>query len=64
MNAAEATKIAKSNRPFAAVFEYSTSRHAKGEILSTHKSYDLARKAIKASGYETFLAVRDCRDYA
>lgn len=59
-----ATKIAKSSRPFAVVFQYATGAREEGEVLSTHKSYDLARKAAARSGYDSFLAVRDARDYA
>ncbi len=58
------TEIAKSSRPFAVVFQYATVSHEQGEVLSTHKSYDLACKAQERSGYRTFLAVRDARDYA
>ena len=59
-----ATKIAKSSRPYAVVFQYATGAHEQGEVLSTHKSYELARKAAARSGYDSFLAVRDARDYA
>ena len=53
-----ATKIARPARPFAVVFHYATGEHERGEVLSTHKSYDLARKAAVRSGYDSFLAVR------
>lgn len=59
-----AAKIAKSARPFVVVFQYATGAHEQGEILSTHKCYDLARKAASRSGYDSFLAVRDARDYS
>ena len=64
MTQATATRIAKSTRPYAVVFAYATSTHAQGDVLSTHKSYDLAQAAAKRSGYASFLAVRDARDYA
>lgn len=58
------TKIAKSSRPYAVVFQYDTGAHEQGEILGTHKSYDLASAAAKRSGYDSFLSIRDARDYA
>lgn len=58
------TEIAKSRRPFAVVWQYSNGGNEHGEVLSTHKSYELACKAQRRSGYRTFLAVRDARDYA
>jgi hypothetical protein len=57
-------KIAKSTRPYEVIFAYSTGSHAQGELLSTHSSYELAEKAAARSGYSTFLAIRDSRDYA
>ncbi len=59
-----AAEIAASGRPFAVVFQYATSQHNQGEVLSTHKNYDLARKAARRSGYDSFLVVRDARDHA
>lgn len=59
-----ATKIAKSSRPYAVVFQYDIGAHEQGEIISTHKSYDLARAAAKRSGYDSFLSIHDARDYA
>lgn len=61
---ANAAKIATSARPWVVVFQYGTGSHEQGEILSTHKSYELANKAARSSCYDTFLAVRDARDYA
>ncbi len=58
-----AADIAKSSRPYVVVFDYATAKHEQGTVYSTHKSYDLARKAAQHSGYETFLSVRDARDY-
>ncbi len=64
MKTETAKKIAKTKRPFAVIFEYATGSYGKGEVLSTHKSYDLAIKAQKKSGYQTFTVVRDSREYA
>ena len=59
-----AAKIAKSNRPWCVVFNYATSTHEQGELVSTHSTCDLANKAARSNGFDTFLAVRDARDYA
>ena len=56
-------KIAKSNRPYAAVFAYDTDSHYQGDVLSTHSTHKLASAAAARSGYETFLTIRDARDY-
>lgn len=59
-----ASTIATSGRPYVVVFQYATGSHEQGEVLSTHTSHELAEKAANRSGYESFLAVRDARDYA
>jgi hypothetical protein len=59
----QAAKIAASKRPYALVFKYAAFRRAQNDILSTHSTHALADKAARASGYDTFLAVRDARDY-
>jgi hypothetical protein len=52
------SKKVKTTR-WAVVFAYSTEQHGKGCVLSTHKSYDLARAAAKRSGWDSFLAIRE-----
>ena len=58
-----AAEIANSSRPYVVVYEYATDAHERGEILSTHSTHELAEKAANKSGYSTFLAVKDARDY-
>jgi hypothetical protein len=59
----QTAKIAHSKRPFALVFEYSTGGREQNDVLSTHSTHALAEKAARASGYDTFLAVQDAREY-
>lgn len=59
-----APKIAKSKRPFAVVYQYSTGNNGAGTVRSTHSTLALAEKASRASGMGSFLAVRDSREYA
>ena len=59
----QAAKIAASKRPFALVFQYAAGGREQNDVLSTHATHQLADKAARASGYDTFLAVRDAREY-
>lgn len=59
-----AAEAAKTNRPWLVVFEYGTGSHEQGEVLSRHSTYELANKAARKSAYDSFLSVRDSRDYA
>ena len=59
-----APKLAKSKRPFAVVYQYSTGNTGAGTVRSTHSTRELAEKSAKASGMDSFLAVRDAREYA
>lgn len=59
----QAAKIAASKRPYALVVQYGFGGREQNDVLSTHSTHNLADKAARASGYDTFLAVRDAREY-
>jgi len=39
------------------VFSYDSGSYENGDVLSTHSTYELAQKASKKSGYNTFLRI-------
>ena len=59
----QAAKIAASKRPFALVVQYGIGRYCVNDVYSTHRTHQLAGKSAWASGYDSFLAVRDAREY-
>jgi len=52
----------KTGRDWAVIAQYEHAGYESGDVISTHKSYDLARAASKRSGYDTFRAIRNLRD--
>lgn len=48
---------------WAVIADYEHAGRERGEIVSRHKSHDLARKSAKRSGYDTFLSIRNLEDY-
>ena len=59
-------KIANSNRPFAVVVAHQISVYPAGEVLSQHKSQELAEVAQNASllGRTGWCKIMDAREYA
>ena len=59
-------KIANSNRPFAVVVAYQISVYPQGEVLSQHKSHELAEAAMNASllARNGWCKIMDAREYA
>lgn len=47
-------------RPYAVIYYYSRGGNEQGDVVSTHKSHKLAEKKI---GNDTFLGIKDIRDY-
>ena len=58
-------KIANSNRPFAVVVAHQISVYPQGEVLSQHKSHELAEAAKNASllGRNGWCKIIDAREY-
>lgn len=59
----QAAKIAASKRPYALVVQYEIGSYCINHVYSTHSTHKLADKAARVSGYDTFLAVMDAREY-
>ena len=58
-------KIAASKKPFAVIVTYSVGDYEKGDVVSCHGSYDLAKSAEAKNilGRNGFFEIRDARDY-
>ena len=44
---------------YAVVVQYQCGIGDKGDVISRHKTYELARAASKRTGYDSFLAIRE-----
>lgn len=49
---------------YSVVVQYDCGLGDKGNIVSAHKTYELARSAARMSGFDTFLAIREMPDTA
>lgn len=45
------------------VYAYDVNGHRRGEIYSRHTRYELARKAARRSGIDSFLEIKYIPDY-
>jgi FKBP-type peptidyl-prolyl cis-trans isomerase 2 len=53
----------KIEKNYAVRVDYDCRLGDRGKIISRHKTYELARKAAKKTGFDSCLSIRDVRDY-